>query len=337
MNLQRFSSELIGFYEELLDTDIQTDDSEFIPERLNKLRTLDEGVTEDNLNALIKSSLHGMCFSLMSGNLNYNPRERGFKLEDEGSLGDLSDLRGQLSGYRSNAAPTLFEFLVRGWYSGRLDESLPDLDNSPQFGEGDSNCEFVIQDGVEKPNMVECKKLTSFRGRWKQNLKDHFEDAVKQDGKYEDTARILSLEQSRSHFIVNITEHSEEAMKIEHSEREMKKFGLSDKEALKEEIRDTIDISRVDQFTIVWNEVYWIDDKPRAVVQKSSKLVEDKNVADYGGWTVLAMTGRLRDSDVADLFIYSDTKDTNWIKAHQDGNDGTFFRFQGAEPTGDPE
>jgi hypothetical protein len=337
MNLQRFSSELISFYEELLDTDIEVGNPEFIPERLNELRTLDEDVTEDNLNALMKSSLHGMCFSLMAGNLESHPRRRGFKLEDEEKLGDLSDLRGQLSGYESDAAPTLFEFLVRAWYVGEFDQPLPDLDNSPQFGNGDSNCEFVIQDGVEKPNMVECKKLTSFRGNWKQNLQDYFEDAVKEDGKFEDTSRILDLEQPRSHFIVNITEHSNEELEIEHSEREMKKLVLSDRESIEEEIQDSINVSRVDQFTIVWNEVYWIDDKPRAVVQNTSKLVEDDNVADYGGWTVLAMTGRLRDSDVADLFIYSDTKDADWIKSHQDGNDGNFFSAQAGEATGDPE
>lgn len=335
MNLQRFSSELISFYEELLDTDIEAGNPEFIPERLNELRTLDEDVTEDNLNALMKSSLHGMCFSLMTGNLETHPRRRAFKLEDEEKLGDLTDLRGQLSGCESHAAPTLFEFLVRAWYVGEFDQPLPDLDNSSQFGNGDSNCEFVIQDGVEKPNMVECKKLTTFRGDWKQNLQDHFEDAVIEDGKFEDTARILDLEQPKSHFIVNITKHTDEELEVEHSEREMRKFVLPNREAVEEEIRDTIEISRADQFTIVWNEVYWIDDKPRVVVQKTSKLVENEEVADYGGWTVAAMTGRMTESNVADLFIFSEIKSEEWIRFHQDGYDGNAFRQKAAESTGE--
>jgi hypothetical protein len=336
LNLQRFSSNLISFYEELLDTDIEMGDEEFIPERLNDLRSLEEEVNEDNLNALMRSSLHGMCFSLMSGNLATHPRRRGFKLKDEEKLGEIQDLRGQLSGYESDAAPTLFEFLVRGWYVQELGQPLPDLDNSPKFGEGDSNCEFVIEDSENKPNMVECKKLTSFRGSWKQNLRNHFQDAIKDEGKFEDTDEILGLEGAKSHFIVNLTKYSNSEQEVKHSSREIKKKG-PDQGVLEEQLDSVLDISRVDQFTIVWNEVYWIDDKPRAVVQKTSKLREDDEVKDYEGWTVLAMTGRLMSSDVADLFLFSGIKPEEWLKFHQDGYDGNAFIQDAPKPTGESE
>lgn len=326
MNLQELSNELIEFYEELLDTDIELEDSEFIPDRLNELRTIGEDLNEDNLNAFMKSSLHGMCFTLMSGNTNSIP-DRGFILDDESKLGDLNDLRGQLTGFESDVAPTLFEFLVRGWYTGRLGHPLPDLDGSPHFSEGDSNAEFVISNGVEKPNMVECKKLTSFRGHWQQNLQDHFQGAVEPEGKFEDTARVLDLEDAKSHFIVNVTNYEDEKQSVEaeHSERDINKWGVANLQELEDEIREAVNLADVNQFTIVYNEVYWVDDEPRTIVQMTFKLVEDEDVVDYGGWTVLAMTGRLRNSDVANLFIYTEEKDKDWIVAHQDGYDGNFF------------
>jgi hypothetical protein len=339
MNVENLASELIGFYEKLLDTEIDFDESSRISERMETLDSIEgDSITEGQLSALLKASLHGMAFSLMSGNLYSTPNNREWTLQNLEDLGDLSEIRGELTGKsRSNADTLLFETLVRAWYGQEFNQTFPDLTDSDEFDENDKRCEFVIERS-DTTQMIEAKKLTSCRTdeKLERNFRTNLNKAEEQ---FKSTEEVLGLENAASHLIVDISRHSNTAVEVEHDERNIKMTGLTLEEIrdTKEIIEDDLQDSNIDQFTLVADRIYEVEGKPRAITQRAETIRKDEAVTDYQGWTVSGLTGYLTNTPVKRLGIYSEVKPQEWLTAGQDGLDGNYFSQQAAERTENPK
>lgn len=338
MNVSELAEELIQFYDELLDTEIEFDDSSRISERMEALDSIQgSNITEEQLSALLKSSLHGMAFSLMSGNLKTTPNRRKWELKNEEDLGDLTEIRGELIGKsRSNADTLLFETLVRGWYGQKFNQTFPDLTDCDKFDEGDKKCEFIIEQNNEKTQIVEAKKLTSCRTEDKlvRNFRNHYKKAVKQ---FNNTSKVLNLENTVSHLIVDISRFSRTESKIEHEKRQIQTTGLTTEEIQKAKklLGNEIPSPDIDQITLVANQTYEVEGKPRAIIQRAETITEDDDVTDYEGWTVSGLTGYLTAAPVKSLEIHSEAKPQKWLTFGQDGFDGNAFTWSGPEKTGE--
>lgn len=337
MNVEDLAEQLINFYEELLDAEIEFDESSRISEQMEKLASIEGNtIAEEQISALLKASLHGMAFSLMSGNLYSTPNDREWKLQSLEDLGDLSEIRGELKGKsRSNADTLLFETLVRGWYGQEFNQTFPDLTDSDKFEKDDKRCEFIIESS-DTTQMVEAKKLTSCRTdeKLERNFKTNLNKAEEQ---FKSTEEVLKLENAASHLIVDISRYSSTAVEVEHEERNIKIAGLTPEEIddAKEIIEDKLESSDIDQVTLVADRIYKVEGKPRAIIQRMEAIRENDAVIDHQGWTVSGLTGYLTNTPVKRLGIYSEVKRKEWLTAGQDALDGNFFYQHRAEETKD--
>ncbi|MFB6215454.1 MAG: hypothetical protein ABEJ72_00565, partial [Candidatus Aenigmatarchaeota archaeon] len=201
---------------------------------------------EEELEALLKSSLHGLAFSLMSGHLSPTPRDREWILQDEKNLGDLSEIRGELQGKNPiNVDNLLFEVLIRAWYGQEFNETFPDLAQHPNFSEGDERCEFVITGDGRRPQMVEGKKLDC-SGNTVRNFEENLEKALRQ---FEGTKDVLGLEDPVGHHIVDVSRYSNTEIEIDHDERSITIKGVTSEELqdLSERFENEAQTSELDQ------------------------------------------------------------------------------------------
>lgn len=329
MNLQSLIENLINFYKELLNQEIDFENSSWASRKIGTLKSIDNygELSSEQLFTILETILSATGFSLMAGNLErgYN---KDFKIKDIDQLGNISDIRGVLLSKSSQGVSNLvFESLVRAWYNQKFNTTFPDLANSNLFEEGQEKCEFII-DITSKPQLVECKKINTSRNL-RENLIDNLTKAEEQ---LNNTAYIKKIDKEGvKHLLVDISELIEDERFVRVREDDQKR-NLSFKEISEEKMQEVSEIlsseisnSDIDQATLVSEKIFQVDGEPSAIIQYPKIIKDNKRVTNFQGWTAVLGKGEMFEERIKNLMIYSEAKSDDWLIAGQDGLDGIFF------------
>jgi hypothetical protein len=259
------------------------------------------------------------CVGLASATQDGTQKHYALTIGDPAQLGRSRYRRGILKGGEHQLLDWHFSVLVQGWAHSRGKGPLKDLRHQKQFKEAEGRiCDYMLNVEHHGIELLECKRFHPGIPSHNpledtvEKILDRIPDVVAQ---FDDTEKVISGRVVCRHLLVDISAYHNEPCLRRLKTRTLKVFGYEGDVVEEISARLKSDLSDgVDKITLCWRNFIFIDEVPRALVQRTlSTVLRDgvTSVFGYEGWTVAGYPRK--ETDFGELRVSSTARSLAWI------------------------
>jgi hypothetical protein len=217
-------------------------------------------------------------------------------LGDRALLGPASIRRALLEISDDAVADWCFQLLIHASISCKGFGPVRDLRADPRFKRQNRKvCEFILPDKEGRVELVECKRIHPGGGGPLLSMRKIGDKIAEAAGQLAETRKIVDGVDGHvtcKHVLLDLTAYQSELRPSNPNLAGVSVVGFHEEE-VKQQLTQTAAVSStedVDKVSLCWRNLVYIDDKPRAIVHRStSTLVREgaTSLFDYEGWTIV--------------------------------------------------